>query len=482
MKILFIYPNVTRQISPQLGICSIAAVADQLGHECDLYDLTIIPAGKEFSTFASKLESFEPDLLAVSCRSNEWAFINQLFRYVNVDDKLKVFGGPHAAVAPEEVIRIADIVVIGEGEDTFSELLRKMDCKEDFTKIAGCWIKQGRTIIKNEMRNLISDLDKIPLPYWKIFDDTHYYDSYIKTLFQGAKVVGTFESSRGCPYACTYCTNDYVRTLYRDKGKWHREKSVERVVQEVRLFRDEYGLDCIYWIDEVVMTSIDRLERFRDIYSSEIGLPFVFMERPENMTDEKVRIIKQAGAQRVSIGIESGDENLRKNLLDRRHSNETIISAFRTAKKYGLTTHAFTMIGLPGQDRHSIEETYRLIRETQPDTVQTTIFYPLRGTKLYEKVVEEELFDPKTHMPEGYYGESCLKFSRSWKEELLRWQFLLARYNSRFPGLRFFVIVQPSQLVFRIFVLAHQVYETFKREGFSYTLKAIYRRINKVWH
>ncbi|MFC1907290.1 B12-binding domain-containing radical SAM protein [Chloroflexota bacterium] len=481
MKILFVYPNVTRQISPQLGICSIAAVADQLGHECDLYDLTIIPAGKEFSTFTLKLESFEPDLLAVSCRSNEWAFLDQLFRYVKVDDKLKVFGGPHATVAPEEVIQIADIVVIGEGEDTFSELLKKIDCEEDFTKIAGCWIKEGSKIIKNEMRNLISDLDKLPVQYWKIFDDIHYYNSYIKTLFQGAKVVGTFEGSRGCPYACTYCTNDYVRTLYRGKGKWRREKSIERIVQEVCMFRDEYGLDCIYWIDEVLLTSFDRLKRFRDLYSSEIGVPFVFMERPENMIDEKVCIIKQAGAQRVSIGIESGDENLRKNLLGRHHSNETIISAFKTAKKYNLTTHAFTMVGYPDQDRHSIKETYRLIREAQPDTVQTSIFYPLRGTKLYEKVVEEGLFDPKTPMPKEYYSASCLNYPKRWKEELLRWEYFLANYNSRFPAFRFLVIIQPSQLVFRIFALAYRVCKTFKKEGFNYTLKAIHRRISKMW-
>ncbi len=354
MKILFVYPNITRAKSPQLGICMIAAVAHQLGHECSLYDLTTVPdEGEEFSTFKSKLDSFDPDLLAVSCRSNEWSFINQLFQSVDAGNILKVFGGPHATVAPEEVINIADIVVIGEGEDTFSELLKRIAGGEDITNIAGTWVKQGSRIIKNEIRNLISDLDELPFPYWKIFDDIHYYDSYVKRDFKGATVVGTFERTRGCPYACTYCTNDYVQALYKGKGKWRREKSPERIIQEVQLFRDEYGLDCIHWIDAVVLTNIDRLKIFRDIYSSEIGVPFGFNERPENMTDEKVSIIKQAGAQLVSIGIESGDENIRRNLLNRHHSQETIISAFRTAKKYGLTTHAFTMIGFPGEDRDS---------------------------------------------------------------------------------------------------------------------------------
>lgn len=437
----------------------IAAIAYQLGHECDLYDLTTVPEGEEVSAFQSKLKSFRPDLLAVSCRSNEWSFVSQLLRSVNVGNILKVFGGPHTTAVPEEVINIADIVVIGEGEETFSELLTRMEGCENITNIAGCWIKQDSRVIKNEMRNLISNLDKLPIPYWKIFDDCHYYDSYVKRHFDGAKVVGTFEASRGCPYACTYCMNDYVRTLYRGKGKWRREKSPERIVQEAQLFREEYGLDCIYWIDEVVLTNIDRLERFRDLYASAIGVPFVFMERPENMIDEKVRIIKQAEAQMVSIGIESGDHNIRNKLLNRHHSQETIISAFQIAKKYGLATHAFTMIGFPGETRQSIKETYKLLRQTQPDTVQTTIFYPLKRTKLFEKVVNEGLFNPKTPMSKGYYGETSLNLPESQKKELLRWQYILTNYNRKFTGL--FILAVPSQLIFRILVILRKVYIKF---------------------
>ncbi len=266
----------------------------------------------------------------------------------------------------------------------------------DISDIHGCWVKKGDKIFKNQMRNLIPDLDELPFPHWKIFDDIHYTDSYVKSLFKGASIAGAFEGSRGCPYACTYCTNDYVRSLYSGKGKWRREKSPERIVQEVRMFRDEYGLDCVYWIDEVMLTDIDRLRNFRDIYSTEIGAPFVFMERPENMTDEKVRTIKQAGAQMVSIGIESGDESIRKNLLSRRQSQATIVSAFKTAKKHGLTTHAFTMIGFPGEETDSIKKTYNLISESQPDTVQAAIFFLSERQNSTKKLLTKDCLIP-TH-------------------------------------------------------------------------------------
>jgi radical SAM superfamily enzyme YgiQ (UPF0313 family) len=325
------------------------------------------------------------------------------------------------------------------------------------------------------MRNLISDVDKLPFPYWKIFDDIHYYDSYAKRHFEGAKVVGTFENSRGCPYACSYCTNDYVRTLYKGKGKWRREKSPERIVQEVRLFRDEYGLDGVYWIDEVLLTSTSRLEEFRDLYVSKIGVPFCFMERPENMTDRKVEIIKQAGAKMVAVGIESGDENIRNNLLNRRHSQKTVISAFQTAKKYGISTHAFTMIGFPGETKDSILETYELLKKAQPDTVQTTIFYPLKGTKLLEEVVNRELFDPNTPMPNNYYDVSHLNFTESKKRELLRDQYLLSFYNSKL--MNFFVRANFSHTFFRIFSLSFRVCKVLRIWGFLPTIRAIRRRI-----
>jgi radical SAM superfamily enzyme YgiQ (UPF0313 family) len=475
MNILFVYPNVTRAVSPQIGICMLAAVAHQQGHRCDLYDLTTIPRRQWVSAFRAKLQSFDPDLLAVSCRSNEWSFIEELFHSVEVDNRLKVFGGAHATVAPEEVIRIADVVVIGEGEDTFAELLEKGARGDDTTNISGCWVKEGDRIFKNEMRNLISDVDKLPFPHWKIFDDIHFYDSYAKRHFEGAKVVGTFENSRGCPYACSYCTNDYVRTLYEGKGKWRREKSPERIVQELRLFRDEYGLDGVYWIDEVLLTGTGRLEKFRDLYVSEIGVPFCFMERPENMTDRKVEIIKQAGAKMVAVGIESGDENIRNNLLNRRHSQKTVISAFQTAKKYGISTHAFTMIGFPGETKDSIMETYELLKKAQPDTVQTTIFYPLKGTKLLEEVVNKELFDPNTPMPNNYYDVSHLNFPANKQRELLRYQNLLSFYNSKL--MQFFVRANLSHTFFRIFTLSFRVWKVLRKWGFLPTIRAIGRRI-----
>jgi radical SAM superfamily enzyme YgiQ (UPF0313 family) len=467
-----------------LGICSIAGVARGLGHECQLYDLTVIPRGEELSLFKAKLESYKPDLLATSCRSNEWTFTDELFRSVDTGRAPKIFGGPHATVAPEEVIEIADIVVLGEGEQTFEDLLHGLVSGKDVSATPGCWGKIGGRIVKNEMRNLIPDLDMLPTPCWELFDDTHYRDSFMKERITGVKIVGSFEGSRGCPYACTYCTNDYVRKLYKGKGKWRREKSPKRIVEEVMLFREKYGLDFIYWVDEVMLTDIDRLKAFRDLYREKVGVPFCFMERPENMTDEKVGVIKDAGAQVASIGIESGDEQLRKNLLNRRLSQEKIVSAFRASRKHGITTHAFTIIGFPDESDDSGKETFELLKEARPDSVQTTIFYPLRRTELYDITVEKGLFNPGAPMPNRYYYGSSLEFSEEKKKELLRSQYLLTHFDR--IGLRAFELARRSRLAFmaiRIYGLPREaslVLQTLRKEGFCYTLTAIFRRIKEI--
>ncbi len=129
----------------------------------------------------------------------------------------------------------------------------------------------------------------------------------------------------------------------------------------------------------------------------------------------------------------------------------------------------------PGKIEIPIELTTKLLRKAQPDTVQTTIFYPLKCTKLYEKVVSEGLFDTHTPMPHNYYSGSYLNFPENKKKEILKWQYILTNYNSRIVGL--FILSLHTQLTFRILVLLRKVYITFREKGFLFMLKAIMQKI-----
>lgn len=476
MKILFIYPDIQRNLTPQLGICMLAGIAKEERVEYDIFDLFNVPAQEELIAFQKKLSSSNPDIIAVSCRSNEWPLVQKLFDASDTKSQLKIFGGPHVTAVPGEVLDIADIAVIGEGEETFRELLRKIKSNKPLDAIKGCWIRKNGKIIKNELRTLIADLDTLPLPDWKVFDDYYYQNSPLTTHFgRKIKIIGSFEGSRGCPFSCAYCNNNYLRKLYNGKGKWRREKSPKRLIKEIKAFKLLYGLQAVFFIDEIFLTRIERIQLFKEQYISEIHLPFLFLERPENMNDNKVNLIKEAGAIKVFIGIESGDEEMRKKLLNRMHSQETIISAFKTAKKYKIHAHAFTMIGFPGETRETIFKTLQLLKQARPDSVQTTTYYPMKGTDLYDYLLQEGIFNPAHSVIDTFYGESYLNLDKEHKSKLFKYHMLLTHYKS--PIVFLMVKLDLNNSFFNLYNYYHGSKAIIKQEGFIPFFKRLFKKI-----
>ena len=146
------FPNINRTRAPQLGLAMISAVAKELGHQVELFDFTTITLGQEVSSLQARISDFKPDILGVSLHSNEWSFVKELLSSISLGDTITIFGGSHPTIAPEEVITVADVVVIGEGEATFSELLKRIERNEDITRVSGCWVRKNGEIFKNEMR------------------------------------------------------------------------------------------------------------------------------------------------------------------------------------------------------------------------------------------------------------------------------------------------------------------------------------------
>ena len=163
------------------------------------------------------------------------------------------------------------------------DIARALASGKPLTGIANTWVSTGETglpgesgVVKAPKRDLIHDLDTVPLPDWRLFPKEHYEKSYIRTVMGGGvELVAAIEGSRGCPFTCTYCSNTTLMEDYRGHGRWRREKSPERIVDELDAFRREFGgLDFVYWVDEIFLTGVERLKRFRDLYRDRIGAPF----------------------------------------------------------------------------------------------------------------------------------------------------------------------------------------------------------------
>jgi radical SAM superfamily enzyme YgiQ (UPF0313 family) len=190
--------------------------------------------------------------------------------------------------------------------------------------------------------------------------------------------------SRGCPFNCSNCSNHSLRQLYPNPGRYVRQRSARNVIAEIDACRSRFSFEAVTFEDDTFTINRHWLAEFCSLYRKEVSLPFRCNVRPETATPENMRMLNEAGCECVSIGVESGDEKIRKSVLRRDMPDSLIIKAFRNAKAAKLKVRSFNMVGLPYETRLSLLRTILLNARLAPHQVQTTIYYPFKGTDLGE--------------------------------------------------------------------------------------------------
>ncbi|MCP4591205.1 MAG: radical SAM protein, partial [bacterium] len=402
----------------------------RIGAETRLFDATSLPRGGESAAFKRAVEDFAPDLIAYSVRSNEWRLTRELLAQGAAYGVAQIVGGQHPTHAPQQTVSHVDALVQGEGEGAIMDIARHLAAGQSLAGIANTWVNTPEGVVATPKRRLIADLDQLPLPDWRLFPEEHYRRSFLSKFAQ-ADIIAAIEGSRGCPYSCAYCSNPPLRDSYAGLGKWRREKSPERMVMELEAFREALGgLGFVYWVDEVWLTKLARLERFRDLYKTRIGVPFSITERPECITEEKLAVMADAGMYSVALGLESGDARVREEVLNRHTPADTLMRAFMLPREYGVKVHAFTMVGLPGQDEASMLKSWRFLRRVRPYTAQFSVFYPIPGTRLYDQTIVGGMFDPEDAI-EHWFASSVLRLPDAQRRLIVRYRRLLEAYTAR---------------------------------------------------
>lgn len=420
MRALFIYPNPTRQEYIPMGIAHLSSAIKAAGHSSALMDYTW---GGGIEDCICKIKSELPDLIAISMFSGMRDFVIELAKDIksNFDTPI-IAGGPHPTVASLETINVPyiDMICIGEGEDTICELLSRMGKKQDPEGLKGLWFKRGGDIIKNEVRPLREDLDDYPFADRKLFD----FRRYLKARNGVVDII----AGRGCPYKCTYCINPYLQKLYDGKGKFIRKRSVGNVVEEIVRLSELYEIKGIAFHDDVFTISKTWLREFADHYGKEVRIPFTCSARPESIDEETVALLKRANCISLSIGIESGNEKIRREVLHRPLSDEAIINAFDLAREAGISTYSYNMIGVPYETREDIEKSIELNRKVRPSSLQVTVFQPYPGTELRALSVEKGWLADEDTTPESHKFYSIMKYHYISKNEIER-ERVFFRYN-----------------------------------------------------
>jgi anaerobic magnesium-protoporphyrin IX monomethyl ester cyclase len=401
MRILFLYPTPPFSFGGRSfhhGIGILSAVARKRGHATSLCMMDRVDEG----LVESRLAELKPDLIALSTTTDQFPLACELVRFLTARGAPPILlGGVHPTAAPEETLSIPGILgaVIGEGEGAFADILDRLQAGAAIDDVQNLGYRRNGEIVRNPLRPLIGDLNSIPFPDREIFE----YEKWLPDYRDGLE----FIASRGCPYSCSYCIEPHLRELYRGKGPFVRVRSAANLIEEIRQVTARYPrFRILTFHDDIFGIKRDWLREFSAAYARDVGLPYRMNFRADLVDEEAVQLLKQSGCEGIWIGVESGDEKLRQEILDKKVTDDDIRRAFRLAKAAGLKTMAFNMIGLPGETPASVRRTFDLNREIQPDRRGLNIFRPYPGTRLYDLCLEKGWLS--TRKVAGYFEESIL--------------------------------------------------------------------------
>jgi anaerobic magnesium-protoporphyrin IX monomethyl ester cyclase len=329
---------------------------------------------------------FRPDVTAYSVITGSQR------TYLGINRQLKaempgvfsVFGGPHPTFFPEMVEEQGvDGICCGEGEEALVELVDTLrdGGRSAVLELDNWSFRHNGETITNPVRPYVEDLDSLPLP-----DRALVYE---RDPMAARSKIKHFLAGRGCPYNCTYCFNHALGQIYRGKGRRFRQRSVDHVIEEVRWVREHYPLEFVVFVDDTFVLSEDWLSEFAEKYPRQITragrpLPFFCNTRANLVTAEQVRLLKMAGCHSVSMGIETGSDRLRNELLKRHMSKEQILEAARVIRQGGLHFTTTSMIGLPTSTLADDFETLDLNIQARPSYAHVFIFQPYPRTELGE--------------------------------------------------------------------------------------------------
>lgn len=383
------------------GLASLIGALRRENHEVSLQHVVSETDFPETITHA-KAES--PVLVGLSFTTNQKKYVKKFLETTRFQVGLVVAGGVHATLVKDQIFENfpnVNGVCIGEGEVPLVELCRRLDKKEDYFSVPSFYFKRKEGIIKNHILPL-QGIDTLALPDYSLFD----YQSVISDSGDCFPMM----INRGCPYDCTYCCNHAMRRIYPNKKQYVRFHSVQHAMSIIENNLSLYPMtEKIVFADDTFTLKKGWLAEFCEAYRRRIDIPFICNARIETIDEDIVQSLKSAGCISVEFGIESGNESLRKDVLNRKYSNSEIKEAFNVCKKHGIKTFSYNMVGLPFETKEMAKDTLNLNLYIQPNHGACFYFYPYPGTNLYKICKKYDLFLNDLEGLSGYKEAPSIK-------------------------------------------------------------------------
>lgn len=448
-KVLLIQPPYTLPRKKQksmvlpLGLCYLAAVLEKDNVEVMILDCfeqgyttettegaTNVRCGLTDEQIEKRIRDFAPDFVGVSilfslAARNAYR-VCEIAKRVSADIRV-VVGGHHPSFLADRMLQeheCIDYVVLGEGEYTLRDLVRKhIHNDRDLSDVNGLVYRAGRRIAVNPKTRWIDNLDEIPLPARHLCNVNHYFAIDLpqsgRAGRRGISRSLTIMSSRGCPRNCIFCGTVHLW------GRRYRTRTPENFVDELEFLKRTYDMQEFQMQDDNFTFNRNRVMKILDLLiEKKLDLCWCTPQGTDVMTLDREMIakMKRSGCREITLAIETGDESVNRDIIGKPIKIDRVRDVVRWLKEFKIQTQGFFMIGLPGETKTSIEKTLQLADSLDLDRAQLFIATPLPGTKLYDLVAQKGYLVPGFDFDNiGSYSSGCLQtdeFTPKYLEEL----------------------------------------------------------------
>ena len=443
-KVLLLFPPAytiksARDINPlpPIGIGMLASVLEKNKYQVEILDCLVRGWDQEEETQANKdivrvglsddqieeyIKEFKPDVVGVSCMfSVQHKIYPQIFAAIKSVNSsiITVGGGAHVTVCSKEILEDpnCDYIISGEGEESIVEFLEVLQGRKSFESVDGLgWEKDSSDYVLNPKLKWIEDLDSLPFPAYHLIGLEQYFGLESSHGIRHEKKYAPIVTSRGCPAKCTFCSANKMF------GYKFRTRSAQNVLDELWFLKKKYGIKEIMFEDDNVTASRKHAtELFQMMIDQKIDLQW---DTPNGvgmwtLTDDIIDLMKEAGCIKINFPIESGDQEILKNIIKKPLDLKRTKNLFKRCQDIGLDYGTFLVVGMPGEKIENIWTSFKFCAEVGSYSPHVSVATPYPGTELYEQCKDNDYFS-RDYALDGLFISSFMLKTPDWSENDLR--------------------------------------------------------------
>jgi anaerobic magnesium-protoporphyrin IX monomethyl ester cyclase len=451
---------------PPMGLGYLASVAEGLGTEVRILDCLVrgwsheeevndqlVRVGLSERDIEDQIRDFNPDMIGINCQfSRQYKIYHSLFALVKRvrPDIITIAGGPHTTVCPEEVLGDpnCDFIVSGEAEEAFRDLIIALNSGKGTESIDGLgWKFQGQLHV-NPKQKVIADLDSIDFPAYHLMDLDRYFGLSESHGPRHKKRFAPIITSRGCPAQCAFCS------AHKVWGRRYRVRSVDNVLNEMRLLKDVYGIEEIMFEDDNVTANPKRA---KELFRRMVEEKFNFVWDTPNgvgvwsMDTEMIDLMKESGCVNLNFPVESGSQEVLSDIIKKPLKLAKVKELMAYCKKIGLSTGMFLVVGMPGEKIGDMWKSFRFAADCGCYSPHISVATPYPGSELFDECVKNGYFTRSFSLDDLFIKSFTIK-TADWDEDVLRKTILKGYLFLRFSQ----VVKEPLQFLKWAFMKARR--------------------------